>query len=355
MADSVPTDEQAVAGDTAAPARGRSSGSAASKRPQDSAATPSSPQSAALYAAGDASKRPSRERRLPAAAAAAAAAAERLKQEAADSIRASLLAYDGLCYVCLEPHCTHEPGGIDCPCSAKITPDMDDFRLSAPATRSAQSGLKARGRAQLPTAMDEEAVKARRWLYKSEHKKRRLALVNAAKESCTAYLALLQQPVVGSGPLGHFTFFDEIAIDFAMRLESYLSEEQLSRAPVTVNAAALQKFAQLVKSSGLVSLHAARTPAEEAMTEFVALRQRLQYAANEEDVRLLISAVQQKERIKYGSLREVAALDADASLLEIVSAVRKAADLCACTQYTHKLALASVHRRLPRSAADLPS
>jgi len=81
----------------------------------------------------------------------------------------------------------------------------------------------------------------------------------------------------------------------------------------------------VVKSSGLVSLHAARTPAEEAMTEFVALRQRLQYAANEEDVRLLISAVQQKERIKYGSLREVAALDADASLLEIVSAVRKAA------------------------------
>mmetsp|Transcript_42945 Transcript_42945/g.139349 ORF Transcript_42945/g.139349 Transcript_42945/m.139349 type:complete len:144 (+) Transcript_42945:233-664(+) len=135
MADSVATDEQAVAGDTTAPARGRSSGSAASKRPQDSAATPSSPQSAALYAGKHASKRPARERRLSGAAAAAAAAADRLNQEAVDNIRASLLAYDGLCYVCLEPRCTHEPGGVDCPCSYKITPDMDDFRLSAPATR----------------------------------------------------------------------------------------------------------------------------------------------------------------------------------------------------------------------------
>eukprot|EP00966_Prymnesium_polylepis_P328364 7384171-Prymnesium_polylepis.1 len=104
-----------------------------------------------------------------------------------------------------------------------------------------------------------------------------------------------------------------------------MSPEQLARAPGTVNRSAVQAFAKLVKAAGLASLHAARTSAEDAVTDFVALCNRLQFDENAATVRSLIASVQEKERIKYGALPEVAALEVSASLLEIVGAVRKAA------------------------------
>ena len=241
------------------------------------------------------------------------------------ALQKKLLPYDGHCWCCLMADCTHEPGSDECPQCETTTPDMSDFRESKPAqTRAAQKALRSRGRAQLPP-MSEDEKRARRVRYKAAYHLRKTKLAHLAQERCLAHLALLKQPLVGSGPLGSFTFYEEIAIDFALRLDQYMSPAQLAREPGTVNRAAVQIFAKQVKAAGLSSLHAARTPAEDATTDFVALRQRLQSSQLADDVRSLMITVHDKERIKYGSLPEVAELDSDSSLLDIVAAVRKAA------------------------------
>ena len=73
------------------------------------------------------------------------------------------------------------------------------------------------------------------------------------------------------------TFYEELTIDYAIRLGSYLSVEQLSRSPAAVNRAALQAFAKLVKAAGIESLLATRTRAEVAFTDFGALRSKLMH------------------------------------------------------------------------------
>jgi hypothetical protein len=63
-------------------------------------------------------------------------------------------------------------------------------------------------------------------------------------------------------------------------MDRIMSPEQLARAPGTVNRSAVQTFAKLVKVAGLASLHATRTSAEDAVTDFVALCNRLQFDEN---------------------------------------------------------------------------
>ena len=101
-------------------------------------------------------------------------------------------------------------------------------------------------------------------MYMSAHQDRKGSLIKQAKDRCVAHLELRKLPLTGSGPLGSFTFYEEITIDFALRLDQFMGTEKLAREAITVNKAALQKFAKLVKAAGLTSLHAARTPAEDA-------------------------------------------------------------------------------------------
>ena len=105
-------------------------GSSSGKRPKSSisSTTPvpvtksNSDEVAAKRPSTRSGSRPSRPSPVAAAAAAAAAEAER------EAIRKKL------CYVCLEPNCTHEPGGPACPCKELVEPDMTDFKESVPAT-----------------------------------------------------------------------------------------------------------------------------------------------------------------------------------------------------------------------------
>ena len=70
------------------------------------------------------------------------------EQQRVAAIKKKLLAFDGYCWCCLAPGCTHEPGSKDCPQYETFVPDMSYFaELKPPQTRSAKIACRARGHA----------------------------------------------------------------------------------------------------------------------------------------------------------------------------------------------------------------
>ena len=82
--------------------------------------------------------------------------------------------------------------------------------------------------------------------YNIEYKRRKRALEAEAKERALSFQRDCSEPLVGVGPCGAFTMYQLLAIDFALNLESHLSEAQLARAAPSVDAAAVQVFAKLL-------------------------------------------------------------------------------------------------------------
>jgi hypothetical protein len=119
----------------------------------------------------------------------------------------------------------------------------------------------------------------------------------AANEAAAA--AAEARPLTGSGPLGQYTFYEKVAFEFAMRLEKWMTVEKLARPPGTVDSAARQLFASLVKVAGLPSLAAARARGDTTITGFVALRERLRGSLSFEYHQLIVATLHE-ERIKYG-------------------------------------------------------
>ena len=124
-------------------------------------------------------------------------------------------------------------------------------------TRRANEGVQPRGHRQ--TTLSEEVQRDLKLKRDSARIQRTRALLKAAQDRLLAHLAILDEALIGSGPCGSFTFYEEVAIDFAMRMDLYLTAEQMAREPSAVNRAAVQAFAKCVKAGGLASLHAARS------------------------------------------------------------------------------------------------
>ena len=78
-----------------------------------------------------------------------------------------------------------------------------------------------------------------------------------------------------------------------------MTVEKLARPPGTVDSAARQLFASLVKVAGLPSLAAARARGDTTITGFVALRERLRGSLSFEYHQLIVATLHE-ERIKYG-------------------------------------------------------
>ena len=104
-----------------------------------------------------------RRQRLGGTMAALRQAMELKEQQRVAAIKKKLLAFDGYCWCCLAPGCTHEPGSKDCPQYETVVPDMSDFaELKPPQTRSAKIACRARGHAQL-AVMTEGRVAGGGW------------------------------------------------------------------------------------------------------------------------------------------------------------------------------------------------
>jgi len=163
--------------------------------------------------------------------------------------------------------------------------------------------------------------------YTTEYKRRGRALEAEAKERALSFREC-SEPLVGAGPCGAFTMYQLLAIDFALNLESHLSEAQLARAAPSVDAAAVQVFAKLldgrsaaVQGATFKKVADAREPGEPAITAFTVLRARCLH--DEASTRKLIAFGVQQERRKHGSNAEVAALADGASLLTVLRASQK--------------------------------
>ena len=164
---------------------------------------------------------------------------------------------------------------------------MSDLKAPVPVqTRRANEGVQPRGHRQ--TTLSEEAQRDLKLKRDSARIQRTRALLKAAQDRLLAHLAILDEALIGSGPCGSFTFYEEVAIDFAMRMDLYLTAEQMAREPSAVNRAAVQAFAKCVKAGGLASLHAARSTKEAAITDFVALRHRLRHGENSAQAQELV-------------------------------------------------------------------
>ena len=86
-----------------------------------------------------------------------------------------------------------------------------------------------------------------RYMYMSAHQDRKGSLIEQAKDRCVAHLELRKLPLTGSGPLGSFTFYEEITIDFALRLDQFMgtekrSHERPSRSTMTQQQTAMQSW-----------------------------------------------------------------------------------------------------------------
>ena len=77
---------------------------------------------------------------------------------------------------------------------------------------------------------------------------RDLALTTAAKERAVEFVTEWAQPISGVGPFGTFTLAQLVTTEFALDLTSQLSATTLERAHSTINAAAVQKLASMVKA-----------------------------------------------------------------------------------------------------------
>ena len=264
---------------------------------------------------------------------AAAAVARMRAAEALAKIKAAVAPCGGICYWCYavcvaadETIDVHDPNE----CTMREKPDLSDFdekkrRMKTLLKALGADGAPGQGQAWRKSTLNPEQQKALRTAKESARTLRTRALVKAAQQRACEHLAALDAPIVGRGPCGAFSFYQEIVIDFAMRLQVYLTEEQLARAPASVNAAALQKFTKLVKAAGLASLHAARTKDEAAITNFVALRHQLWHGENAKAVHQLIIAVREKERIKYTADPAIKdQITSSSTVLDIIGAVRKA-------------------------------
>ena len=164
--------------------------------------------------------------------------------------------------------------------------------------------------------------------YTTEYTRRKRALEAEAKERAMSFHRECSEPLVGVGPCGAFTMYQLLAIDFALNLESHLSEAQLARAASSVDAAAVQVFAKLldgrsaaVQGATFRKVADAREPGEPAITAFTVLRARCLH--DEASTRKLIAFGVQQERRKHGSNADVAALADGASLLTVLRASQK--------------------------------
>jgi hypothetical protein len=242
-----------------------------------------------------------------------------------EAIAAKVAPFGGFCWWCLQKCDGDDPHDPDTCTIAYDELDMSDWRKAKPKRSSSRSrSTKLKGRRQ--TTLSEKEQEEWRKRKEAVRGQRKRALLSAAKERCKAHVEALNEPIAGSGPFGSFTFYQKICIDFAARMSSHLSAEQLGRAKSKINNAALQIFTKLVKAAGLASLHAARTKQEATLTDFVALRERLNSSTERQsEMHAFLIHVREEERIKYGSIAEVKGLGKGASLLDMVAAVHKAA------------------------------
>lgn len=142
---------------------------------------------------------------------------------------------------------------------------------SAQPLRIGQTDPMARVQSMLPDEKRKTYYAAK----KVEAKARRRAFDRAAQDRLRAWLKELKEPITPSGPLGHYTFYQKSAFEFALHLDRYMSEAQMQYAPGKLDRAAVQRFNQLVKVARLPSLEKARQRGDVTISGFVALRSRL--------------------------------------------------------------------------------
>ena len=239
---------------------------------------------------------------------------ERVEQEAAAALatQRKLAPFLGLCWWCLLPG--HDPDK----CSVKPSPDMSDFEgpQRPTVTRSKRPTNKQTTRSVVEQARHRAASKA-------AHKQRSRALETAAKTRARALTAERTAPLVGSGPYGQFTTMELIAIEFALELQSHLSEAQLAKDAAAIDRAALQIFARRVKriptgssSAPFKTLDSLREPGEATLSSaFFLLHLRTTF--HEAEVRTLLDFHRRQARQLHLHCAEVQALPADATLLAI--------------------------------------
>ena len=205
--------------------------------------------------------------------------------------------------------------------------DLPQSRVTVRLSRAESAAPKRRGvivdgRGRVQSMLSDKDRKARKQERNTEQRARRRARDKAAQDRLRAWLKERREPISACGPLGQYTFYQKIAIDFALHLDRYMSEAQMQSVPGSLDRAAVQRFAGLAKAAGIKSLEKARQAGEGTITGFVALRSRL-LGPLRPDYEGLVTAARAEELIKYGSLAEVKALPSTATLLDIVSAVRK--------------------------------
>lgn len=154
----------------------------------------------------------------------------------AKAVDAKVAPFGGHCWWCLE-RCTAECATAHDPdkCEHKQVPDMRDFKSAKPATtRGANRNVRPRGRRQSirDKCVESDADFHRR--REAARNQRKRALLADAQERCREHVRVLSEPIVGCGPCGSFTFYQKLAIDFALRLDSLMTAEQLSRDKSTV-------------------------------------------------------------------------------------------------------------------------
>ena len=166
---------------------------------------------------------------------------DEVQAEALDVLAVKLHPYGGVCWWC---HLfAHDPDA----CSAKGHPNMKDFkqlRLSDMESGEEEvtrclcrgcTGLASVAQKKLLSRAQGEHTQA----YCTSYNKQRRALeLNAQKvASEQAELALI--PPSGAGPLGCFTTYQLLTLEFALDLVSQLNEEQRKRSPTALNHAAV--------------------------------------------------------------------------------------------------------------------
>ena len=192
---------------------------------------------------------------------------------------------------------------------------MSDFDQRKPAATRRGQQSKATSKSQTTRTPSEQAA------YEAEKKRvrsaRQYAIDTASKLRAIAFVTQWTQPISGSGPFGVFSIAQLVTIEFATKLTSHLSATTLARAHSTINAAAVQKLASMVKAdNAFKSMQALRTSGEPAISDIVTLHLRAQHAG--EGLTLLLNHAQQQERARHPHCTAVRELPATASLLEIV-------------------------------------
>lgn len=235
-------------------------------------------------------------------------------QENARALAAKLQVYGGLCWWC---HLfAHEPNT----CPAKKQPSMKHFKqFRSLDTESAAEGTStclckgctgqpSVSQKKLSLRVQGEHTQA----YNTSYSKQRRDLELSAQASALQDAESALIPPKGNGPLGAFTIYQLLTLEFALDLVNHLNEEQRMRAPGALNHAALQIFAEAL-APVFASTKAARLPCDATVSNFVHLRR--QALHHEEEVRKLLRFSCAQEVLKQKRLSH---LPKDTSFLHLL-------------------------------------